>query len=167
MFRPSSGQRCAAVPSRPRHLRVFQEHRVKVVMFFDPFSPSILLLRGRVSSSEQAPPPLCHAPPHARSTRLCPAQAPSSSSRARARASSPRTEPKRAHMAVLAYSGRPAAARRRLAHRRLSSAAAAASSPFQPSDLNRTVQIRSDPSQLIRYRSTMVFLHINPSTFTY
>ena len=68
-------------------------------------------------------------------------------------------------MAVLAYSGRPAAARRRLAHRRLSSATAAAPSRFQPSDLNRTVQIRSDPSQLIRYRSTMVFLHLSPSVF--
>ena len=36
---------------------------------------------------------------------------------------------------------------------------------LRPPDLNRTVQIRSDPSQLIRYRSTMVFLDLSPSVF--
>jgi len=61
-FRPSSGQRCAAVPSRPRRFRALQELRIKVVMLFDPFSPSILLFRARISSSEQAPPPFRHAP---------------------------------------------------------------------------------------------------------
>ena len=66
-------------------------------------------------------------------------------------------------MAVLAYSGRPAAARRRLSlaagamHRR--QRRCSASTRLRPSDLNRTVQIRSDPSQLFRYRSTVSVLH--------
>jgi len=39
--------------------------------------------------------------------------------------------------------------------------------PRRPSDLNRTAQIRSDPSQLVIKWSTMVFLHINPSILVY
>ena len=72
-------------------------------------------------------------------------------------------------MAVLAYSGRPAATRRRLSltagAMRRRQRRCSASTRLRPSDLNRTVQIRSDPSQLIRYRSTMVFLHLSPSVF--
>jgi len=62
---PQDRARANAAPPIPpcsRRLRPFQEHRVKVVMLFDPFFPSILLVRARISSPEQAPPPLRHAP---------------------------------------------------------------------------------------------------------
>ena len=36
---------------------------------------------------------------------------------------------------------------------------------LRPSDLNRTAQTRFNPSQLVRYRSTMVFLHLSPYVF--
>ena len=57
-------------------------------MLVDPFSPYILLIRARISSSEQAPPPLRHAPPQLNSAHLYPTQPIQTSSRGRARASS-------------------------------------------------------------------------------
>jgi len=65
-----------------------------------------------------------------------------------------------------AKSGHPAAAGRRPPRRRLSSAAAAAPNRSQPSDLNRTVQIRLDPSQLVRKTVNRVGFALKPLCFS-
>jgi len=126
--------RDAAVPTRPCRLQALQEFRTEVVRLTGLFFFSFSLRFARFSSPA---PPLRHAPPHGRSTRLCPAQAPPSSSHARARAPSPRTEPKRAQMAVLANSGVPppraaASARRRSPTPPRAAASARCRSPTPP-----------------------------------
>ena len=114
-------------------------------------------MRRRALCSARASPRLC---PRSlcRIASLLPDPAPS------------RTEPGRP---FTAKSGHPAAVGRRPPRRRLSSAAAAAPNRSQPSDLNRTVQIRLDPSQLVRKTVNRVlfankplcFIKINPPSY--